>query len=177
MLTRGQFVEAIGAAGAVAATTGALRAQTPQPQAPPSTVTIPPRDSGPNAPSTTYFIDPDVLAVDPLFGRYIQANSAITRLRTGALWCERPAWSGQGRYLVWSDNGGVTVWTPQGKLVGRIRLPEVCGKRQPVLPRAEAKPPLHGGEPVALRGLQQHPGCGARLVRPKQDRVGTLFIS
>ena len=22
---------------------------------------------------------------------------------------------------------GVTVWTPQGKLIGRIRLPEVCG--------------------------------------------------
>ena len=22
---------------------------------------------------------------------------------------------------------GVTVWTPEGKLIGRIRLPEVCG--------------------------------------------------
>ena len=22
---------------------------------------------------------------------------------------------------------GVTVWTPQGRLLGRIRLPEVCG--------------------------------------------------
>jgi gluconolactonase len=22
---------------------------------------------------------------------------------------------------------GVTVWTPEGKLIGRIRLPEICG--------------------------------------------------
>jgi sugar lactone lactonase YvrE len=44
MLTRRQFVEAIGAAGAAAATSRAAGAQTPQPQAPPSTVTIPPRE-------------------------------------------------------------------------------------------------------------------------------------
>jgi gluconolactonase len=24
-------------------------------------------------------------------------------------------------------SSGVTVWTPDGKLIGRIRLPEVCG--------------------------------------------------
>ncbi len=29
-----------------------------------------------------------------------------------------------GRGLGYS---GVTVWTPEGKLIGRIRLPEVCG--------------------------------------------------
>jgi gluconolactonase len=73
------------------------------PQAPPSTVTIPPRDFGPNAPPTTYFTDPDVLIVDPVFGGYVQANSAIKRLWTGALWAEGPAWSAQGRYLIWSD--------------------------------------------------------------------------
>jgi gluconolactonase len=33
----------------------------------------------------------------------VQPNSAITRLWTGALWAEGPAWSGQGRYLVFSD--------------------------------------------------------------------------
>jgi gluconolactonase len=103
MLTRRQFVEAIGAAGAAAATTRAAAAQPPPPQAPPSTVTMPPRDFGPNAPPTTYFNDPDVITVDPVFGRYTQANSAIVRLWTGALWAEGPAWSGQGRYLVWSD--------------------------------------------------------------------------
>src|SRR5207245_11329328 len=24
-------------------------------------------------------------------------------------------------------SSGVTVWTPEGKLIGRIRLPEICG--------------------------------------------------
>ena len=37
------------------------------PVAPPSTVTSPPRDFGPNAAPTTYFTDPDVLTVDPSF--------------------------------------------------------------------------------------------------------------
>ena len=38
----------------------------------------------------------------------------------GNLWCS----SNAGRNVGYS---GVTVWTPQGKLIGRIRLPEVCG--------------------------------------------------
>jgi len=73
------------------------------PQAPPSTVTNPPRDFGPNAPPTTYFTDPDIITVDRLFDGYIQPNSAIKRLWTGALWAEGPAWCAQGRYLMWSD--------------------------------------------------------------------------
>ena len=32
--------------------------------------------------------------------------------------------SNAGRHVGYS---GVTVWTPEGKLLGRIRLPEVCG--------------------------------------------------
>ena len=100
MPTRRQFVEALGAAGVAAAWTRAAAGQTPQP---PSTVTMPPRDFGPDARPTTYFTDPDVLTVDPLFNNYIQRNSAIVRLWTGALWAEGPAWNGQGRYLVWSD--------------------------------------------------------------------------
>jgi gluconolactonase len=122
MLTRRQFVEAIGAAGAAAATSRAVGAQ---PQAPPSTVTIPPRDFGPNAPPTTYFTDPDVISVDPMFGRYTQANSAITRLWTGALWAEGPAWSGQGRYLVWSDipNNRQLRWVEDDGHVAVFRSP------------------------------------------------------
>ncbi len=73
------------------------------PASPPSTVTTPPRDFGPGAPPTTYFTDPDIVVVDPLFSSYVQANTPIKRLWTGALWAEGPAWSGQGRYLVWSD--------------------------------------------------------------------------
>ena len=54
--------------------------------APPSTITTPPRDFGPNGAPTTYFTDPDVISVDPLFNQYAQPNSAITRLWTGSLW-------------------------------------------------------------------------------------------
>jgi gluconolactonase len=107
MLTRRKFVEAIGAAGALVGMQRLAAAQTsPAPQAPPappSTVTIPPRDFGPNAPPTTYFTDPDIVAVDRSFNNYVLANSSIVRLWTGGLWCEGPAWSGQGQYLVWSD--------------------------------------------------------------------------
>jgi gluconolactonase len=106
MLTRRRFVEALGLSTAVAGLRGVAAAQTPgqsQTPGPPSTVTTPPRDFGPNGAPTTYFTDPDVVAVDPLFNRYVLANSAITRLWTGGLWCEGPAWSGQGQYLVWSD--------------------------------------------------------------------------
>ncbi len=38
----------------------------------------------------------------------------------GNLWCS----SNAGRAVGYS---GVTIWTPEGKLIGRIRLPEVCG--------------------------------------------------
>jgi gluconolactonase len=123
MLSRRQAVKAIGLAGGalVAGRTGL--AQTPQ--APPSTITIPPRDFGPNAPPTTYFTDPDVLVVDPIFGGYVQANSAIKRLWTGALWAEGPAWSGQGRYLVWSDipNNRQLRWLEDDEQVTVFRSP------------------------------------------------------
>lgn len=47
--------------------------------------------------------DPDVIALEPEFGRYIQGNSPIRRLHTGMLWAEGPAWNGSGQYLIWSD--------------------------------------------------------------------------
>ena len=50
--------------------------------------------------------DPDFIALDPRFKRYIVGNSSIQRLFTGALWSEGPAWNGVGRYLVWSDVAG-----------------------------------------------------------------------
>src|SRR5438552_15054985 len=71
--------------------------------APPSTITTPPRDFGPNAPPNVYFTDPDVLTIDPIFNGLRQPNAPIQRLWTGALWSERPARSGVGRYLAWSD--------------------------------------------------------------------------
>ena len=47
--------------------------------------------------------DPDVVALDNRFRRYIVGNTTIQRLYTGTLWAEGPAWNGVGRYLVWSD--------------------------------------------------------------------------
>lgn len=55
-----------------------------------------------NAPPIRY-PDPDVVALDPRFGRYKIGNAAIERLHTGMMWAEGPAWNGVGRYLVWSD--------------------------------------------------------------------------
>ena len=78
MLSRRQLVKTLGAAGAAWPRALAAAARQP-PQGPPSTVTTPPRDFGPNAPPTTYFTDPDVLTVDPLFGGYVQRELARSR--------------------------------------------------------------------------------------------------
>ncbi|MBV9983813.1 SMP-30/gluconolactonase/LRE family protein [Bradyrhizobium sp.] len=95
------------AAGATIAGMGSTSAQTPTPTpapvGPPTTITTPPRDFGPGGAPTTYFWDPDIIAVDPSFNDLAQPNTAIKRLYTGLLWAEGPAWSAQGRYLVWSD--------------------------------------------------------------------------
>ncbi len=47
--------------------------------------------------------DPDVVALDPRFRKYMVASTPIRRHYTGTLWAEGPAWNGVGRYLVWSD--------------------------------------------------------------------------
>ncbi len=47
--------------------------------------------------------DPDIISLDPRFGKYKLGNTAIQRLHTGMLWAEGPAWNGVGRYLLWSD--------------------------------------------------------------------------
>src|SRR4051812_3874162 len=99
-LSRRSIIASVSAAAAFAAT-GAARAQ-PRPAAPPTTITTPPRDFGPNGAPTTYFTDPDIVIVDPSFENIIQANTSIQRLWTGALWAEGPAWSAQGRYLLFS---------------------------------------------------------------------------
>jgi gluconolactonase len=104
-VTRRSLLKTFGVvAGTAIAAPRIAAAQAQQPPAgPPSTITNPPRDFGPNAPPTTYFTDPDILVDDPAFGGLIQVNSSIKRLWTGSLWAEGPAWSGAGRYLVWSD--------------------------------------------------------------------------
>jgi len=128
LLSRRAVLLGIGAvAGAAAIAPRIVRAQAPPggPVAPPSTVTSPPRDFSPTGAPTTYFTDPDILTVDPLFNQYAQPNSAIARLWTGALWSEGPAWSGQGRYLVWSDipNNRQLRWLEDNGQVSVFRMP------------------------------------------------------
>ena len=74
-------------------------AQTPQ--RPPVSPDASPRDWSGTQP--VRYPDPDVVALDNSFRRYIVGNTVIKRLYTGALWSEGPAWNGVGRYLVWSD--------------------------------------------------------------------------
>src|SRR5262249_19655525 len=95
MASRRQFVKALGSSAAaliVARGSAQSPAQTP----------AGPRDFGPGA-SPAPYPDPDIVAVDPEFGRLTLGNTPIKRLWTGALWAEGPAWSSEGRYLVWSD--------------------------------------------------------------------------
>ena len=116
----------IAAAGAVAVGSRVALAQAPTgPAAPPSTVTSPPRDFGPGGAPTTYFWDPDIIAVDPAFNGLAQPNAPIQRLWTGALWSEGPAWSGEGRYLVWSDipNNRQLRWIEDDGTVSVFRQP------------------------------------------------------
>lgn len=47
--------------------------------------------------------DPDVVSLDPSFGKYAMFNAVIYRHYIGCKWAEGPAWSTQGQYLLWSD--------------------------------------------------------------------------
>jgi len=93
------------ATGAAALATEALAQQAPALNAaraaPPSVISNPPRDFGPDKPVT--YPDPDIITVDPAFNALRVNNTAIHRLFTGGMWDEGPAWCAQGRYLVWSD--------------------------------------------------------------------------
>ena len=127
-LSRRTLIKSIGvAAGAAVIAPRAAIAQAPAsgPVAPPSTVTSPPRDFGPGGAPTTYFTDPDVLTIEPAFDGLRQPNAPIQRLWTGALWSEGPAWSGQGRYLVWSDipNNRQLRWLEDDNRVSVFRTP------------------------------------------------------
>ena len=114
-------------AGTAAAASAAVAAPAVAqgPVAPPSTVSNPPRDFSRRGAPTTYFTDPDVITVDPMFDGLAQPNSAIQRLWTGALWAEGPAWNAQGRYLVWSDipNNRQLRWLEDDGRVSVFRMP------------------------------------------------------
>jgi gluconolactonase len=69
--------------------------------------------------------DPDVVALDPKFRRYMIGNTAIRRLHTGTHWAEGPAWDGVGKYLVWSDipNNVQLRWIEEDRRVTTFRSP------------------------------------------------------
>ena len=64
-------------------------------------ISNPPRQWGPDTPEI--YPDPDIIVIDPSFGKYLLGITAIHRLWTGGHWLEGPVWSSQGNYLVFSD--------------------------------------------------------------------------
>src|ERR1700741_1577852 len=126
-LSRRGLMQTAAAGAAMAPALALAQAQPPAlgPVPPPSTVTNPPRDFGPGGAPTTYFRDPDMITVDPVFNTITQPNAAIVRLWTGALWSEGPAWNAQGRYLVWSDipNNRTIRWIEDNGRVSVFRTP------------------------------------------------------
>ncbi|MGF1275818.1 SMP-30/gluconolactonase/LRE family protein [Acetobacter pasteurianus] len=91
---------------------------------PPDVTTNPPRQWGVNAPPV-YTPDPDVLVIDRSFRDLLYGNAALHRVWDKGTWLEGPAWSSQGRYLLFSDvvasrqyrylweTGEVTVFRPE----------------------------------------------------------------
>lgn len=69
--------------------------------------------------------DPDMIALDDRFRRYILFNTPIKRLHVGTLWAEGPAWNGVGRYVVWSDipNNRQLRWIEDDNRVTVFRSP------------------------------------------------------
>jgi gluconolactonase len=82
-----------------------------------------PRDWSGNTP--LQYPDPDVIAMDPRFEKYIIGNTPMQRLFTGTFWSEGPAWNGVGRYLLWSDipNNRQMRWTEEDGKVSVFRNP------------------------------------------------------
>jgi gluconolactonase len=64
--------------------------------------------------------NPDVMVLDKRF-KYKLGNTPIVRLYRGTMWAEGCAWSGVGRYLVWSDipNNEQLRWCEEDGHVGR----------------------------------------------------------
>ena len=104
---------------AAAVTPFILRGAAAQP-APPAPVE---RDWSGNSPLR--YPDPDIIALDPRFRRYVIFNTPLQRLHTGTFWAEGPAWNGAGRYLVWSDipNNTQMRWIDDDGRVTRFRSP------------------------------------------------------
>ena len=75
--------------------------------------------------SPVRYTDPDVVTLDKRFTKYVIGNASIERLWTGARWAEGPAWSGAGRFLLWSDipNNRQMRWIEEDGHVSAFRSP------------------------------------------------------
>jgi len=75
--------------------------------------------------SPLHYPDPDIIALDQRFRRYVLFNTPIRRHYTGTLWAEGPAWNGSGRFLVWSDipNNRQLRWLEEDGHVAIFRSP------------------------------------------------------
>lgn len=84
------------------------------------------RDYGPGAPPVRY-PEPDVVVLDKRFAKYKLGNSPVQRLYHDQkmLWAEGPAWSGVGKYLLWSDipNDRQLRWLDEDGHVSVFRQP------------------------------------------------------
>jgi gluconolactonase len=69
--------------------------------------------------------DPDIIVLDKRFAKYKVGNTAIERIYTGLLWAEGPAWSAEGKYLVWSDipNNRQMRWIEEDGHISEFRKP------------------------------------------------------
>ena len=69
--------------------------------------------------------DPDIIALDPRFRRYIVGNTSISGCTSARCGPKGPAWNGVGRYLVWSDipNNVQMRWTEEDGRVTVFRNP------------------------------------------------------
>ena len=77
MISRRTLVHGLAlATGAAAVGGSSALAQQGGELGPPTTITTPPRDFGPGGAPTTYFWDPDIIAVDPSFNDLAQSNTA-----------------------------------------------------------------------------------------------------
>ena len=86
-----------------------------------------PGDTGPGGKGNMFVFDVNdaTLSNPQLFSDFVVdgvrcSPDGVRCDTSGHVWCS----SNAGRSVGYS---GVTIWTPQGKLIGRIRLPEVCG--------------------------------------------------
>ena len=122
-VSRRQVIQGAAVAGVAALVPSLAVAQGPAD--PPTVVSSPPRDFGPDAAPSVYFTDPDVLAVDPAFGGLVQPNAAIERVWRGAVWVEGPAWNNVGRFLIFSDipNNRQLRWIEDDGRVSVFRAP------------------------------------------------------